>query len=74
MTPMITSLRTRPAFDRPLPPISGVLHGLTLLVLRWEERRQTRRSLRDLDAHMLNDIGVPPDIARLEGAKPFWRD
>lgn len=74
MTNMMTSTRTRPAFDRPLPPISALLFRLTLRVLQWEERRQTRRSLGALDDHMLNDIGIPRHLARQESDKPFWRD
>ncbi len=74
MTAMTPALRTYPTFDRPLPPLARALHGLTLVVLAWEERRQTRRSLRDLDDHMLRDIGIPRDLALREGEKPFWRD
>ncbi len=73
MTAMITSTRTRLSYNRPLPPLARVLHGLTLVVLRWEERRQTRRNLRALDDHLLRDIGIPPDVAWREGQKRFWQ-
>jgi uncharacterized protein YjiS (DUF1127 family) len=71
---MTPSARTRPiSYHKPLPPLARVLHGLTLVVLRWEERRLTRRTLRDLDPHLLRDIGIPPDVAWREGNKRFWQ-
>jgi uncharacterized protein YjiS (DUF1127 family) len=73
MTAMTTSARTRLTPDRTLPPLARILHGLTLVVLRWEERRQSRRSLRELDDHLLRDIGIPPDVAWREGQKRFWQ-
>lgn len=59
---------------KPLPPISRVLFALTVTVLKWEERRQTRRALHRLDAHLLNDIGLCDRSAGHEATKPFWRD
>lgn len=40
----------------------------------WITRYQTRRVLRELDAHLLKDIGVTPEQAGGEAAKPFWID
>jgi uncharacterized protein YjiS (DUF1127 family) len=40
----------------------------------WFTRYQTRRVLRELDAHVLRDIGVSPLQAAREAAKPFWID
>ena len=57
----------------PLPQVSRILLRLTLLVVRWEMRRRTRRDLRTLSRHMLMDIGLDPDAALHEAAKPFWR-
>ena len=36
-------------------------------------RRRDRRLLARLDAHLLRDIGLSPDEAQSEAAKPFWR-
>lgn len=38
----------------------------------WRERTTTRRQLGELDARMLNDIGLSDFDAKLEAAKPFW--
>ena len=37
-------------------------------------RRQDRKVLARLDAHLLRDIGLSPDDARTECAKPFWQE
>jgi uncharacterized protein YjiS (DUF1127 family) len=57
----------------PLPPFSRVLLRLTLVAVTWEMRRRTRQNLRNLDDHMLSDIGLDPATASAEAAKPFWR-
>jgi uncharacterized protein YjiS (DUF1127 family) len=55
-------------------------HPLTRLVLRlpqtvvaWGQRRRSRIDLRNLDPHMLRDIGLNWADARAEAEKPFWR-
>jgi uncharacterized protein YjiS (DUF1127 family) len=58
----------------PLPPLSGLLLALTLLVLRWETLRRTRKDLSRLAPHMLKDIGMDRLQAHHEARKPFWRD
>jgi uncharacterized protein YjiS (DUF1127 family) len=60
------------AAHRPLPPLANVVFTLAVSVLKWEERRQTRRSLKQLDAHMLRDIGISQAEAHAEATKPFW--
>ncbi|MDG1283007.1 MAG: DUF1127 domain-containing protein [Pseudorhodobacter sp.] len=57
-----------------LPPVAAVLFAATVLVLKWEERRKTRRALQRLDAHMLRDIGLTGRNAADEIEKPFWRE
>jgi uncharacterized protein YjiS (DUF1127 family) len=44
----------------------------TLRLLQFVERQQQRRALRELDRHMLRDIGITPEQAAAEGRKPFW--
>ena len=38
----------------------------------WIERAGERRSLSDLDDHLLKDIGLPFYDARREAQRPFW--
>jgi uncharacterized protein YjiS (DUF1127 family) len=44
---------------------------------RWcmlaHARREQRRRLAELDAHMLKDIGVTPAEAARESEKPWWK-
>ena len=39
----------------------------------WIERSRQRRALRDLDDHLLDDIGLSRDEAMQECAKLFWQ-
>ena len=56
-----------------LPPFARIGFALTVKLLAWEERRQTRKALARLDTHLLRDIGLAPDEARTEAARPFWQ-
>ncbi len=58
---------------RTLPPVATAVFALAVTVLKWEQRQHTRRALRKLDAHMLADIGMSPDDARMECKKTFWQ-
>ncbi len=42
----------------------------TLLI--WQERDRQRRALAQLDARMLNDVGLSRAGVDLELRKPFW--
>jgi uncharacterized protein YjiS (DUF1127 family) len=44
------------------------------VVSNWIARRRSRRDLEVLDAHLLRDLGLTAQDARIEAAKPFWRD
>lgn len=39
----------------------------------WESRSRQRRQLALLDEHMLADIGITAEQAKVEIAKPFWK-
>lgn len=52
----------------------GLLRRLVQSVARAHQRSRQRRALARLDARLLRDIGVSPEQARSETAKPFWRD
>ena len=43
----------------------------TLLV--WQERVSERQRLRQMDDHLLKDMGLSRADAEREGAVPFWR-
>ncbi len=38
----------------------------------WAERHAFRRDLARMDEHLWDDLGLGPDEARAEIAKPFW--
>ncbi len=48
---------------------NSILH----MIHGWIARSRQRRSLADLDDHLLGDIGVSRSAAANECAKPFWR-
>lgn len=51
-----------------------VLRLIADTVARWIARSEQRHDLAALDDHLLKDIGVSPQDAAREAAKPFWRD
>jgi uncharacterized protein YjiS (DUF1127 family) len=53
--------------------ISPVLFGLIGTIAVWIVRRRQRWALAELDKHLLNDVGLSPQQARRESAKPFWK-
>ena len=65
------------------PQVSGIPHGRTAPVaavlsafaklVKWEAVRRNRQRLKDLDAHLLDDIGVTRDLAHKEATRPFWQ-
>jgi uncharacterized protein YjiS (DUF1127 family) len=58
----------------PLPPMASAVFALAVTILKWEQRKQTRRALTRLDAHLLADIGLTPRDAQCECSKPFWAE
>lgn len=42
-------------------------------IVTWYDRYNTRRPLSTMPYGLLEDIGITPEQARLEAAKPFWR-
>jgi uncharacterized protein YjiS (DUF1127 family) len=49
------------------------VRGWLIALARMHERSCQRRTLRDLDEHLLRDIGVTREQAEGEARKPFWR-
>jgi uncharacterized protein YjiS (DUF1127 family) len=48
------------------------LPSIIRLINRWVQRSSQRHVLRDLDARLLNDIGVSREAAAHEASRPFW--
>ncbi|UYG03870.1 DUF1127 domain-containing protein [Halomonas sp. LR3S48] len=46
---------------------------LSRLYRDQQQRHRSRRDLRDLDDHLLADIGLDRDTVEREVSKPFWR-
>ena len=61
-----------PTEPRPLSP-GERLRSLAGVVALWSARARQRRSLAQLDDHMLRDIGKTRAEALMEAGKPFWR-
>jgi len=45
---------------------------ISKLLKVWQHRFNSRRQLRELDARLLNDIGLDTRAAQREADKPFW--
>ncbi len=58
----------------PSVPAGKSLVSIALAILsRWYDRHCERRRLAEMSSDLLQDIGVTPEAARREAAKPFWR-
>jgi uncharacterized protein YjiS (DUF1127 family) len=49
------------------------LAGLVAEFLAWNNRLDARRTLNEMDEHLLHDIGLTRDDVRRLNAEPFWR-
>jgi len=62
----------------PVQSYSALPYAITLLrraaatILLWHSRQNERQALRDLDGHLLEDIGKTHGQAHAEANKPFW--
>ena len=52
---------------------STILPRLLAALRRMHARWHQRQDLRELDDHLLQDIGITRQQARHETSKPFWR-
>jgi len=50
------------------PRLSAIWHRYC----RAQECSKQRRALRELDDHLLADIGISRELAQREAEKPFW--
>lgn len=53
--------------------LGQALASLVRLLLLWQERSNERMRLRELDDHMLKDLGISRAQAFREADKPFWQ-
>ena len=49
-----------------------IAHSVRVALL-WQHRHRTRTQLKQLPPHLLRDVGLTEDDARIERTKPFWR-
>ena len=54
--------------DNALPHARNIARMLRL----WYRRACERQNLSDLDDHLLRDLGLSRERARLEAGRPFW--
>ncbi len=57
-----------------LRPLLRVLKYVFVTTEEWQERAKQRRALRELNDHLLKDIGLSRADAEHEARKPFWRE
>lgn len=57
-----------------LPFVAGLAVKFAVAVVQWDTRRKSRRALKDMEPHLLRDIGLDRFAAQAEAAKPFWQD
>ncbi|MEM9580494.1 MAG: DUF1127 domain-containing protein [Pseudomonadota bacterium] len=55
-----------------LPAITVILVRAAVTWANWRMHARTRKSLKHLDAHLLDDVGLSSHQARREAQKPFW--
>lgn len=55
-----------------LPALAELALRAAVTVTRWTERARTRKALKRLERHHLDDIGKSRHEAWREAALPFW--
>jgi uncharacterized protein YjiS (DUF1127 family) len=57
-----------------LPLLSRLAFDFAFMIAKWQMRSTTRHSLRSLEGHMLQDIGLDASDAHKECTKRFWQE
>ena len=57
-----------------IPSVARMFLFAAVVVTKWDRHRTTRKKLKTLDPHLLEDIGLSKSIANSEADKPFWKD
>ena len=55
-----------------LPPLAEIALRVAVVVAQWDERRRTRRALKQIDPALLRDVGLTGSQASAEARKYFW--
>lgn len=50
-----------------------LIRRLVAVAVALYQRAKSREQLKNLDSHLLNDVGLTPYDAMKEANKPFWR-
>lgn len=58
---------------QPYLSLGFTIERLKSTIQLWSNRRSTRQHLRELEIHLLDDIGVSPTEKNSEIAKFFWQ-
>lgn len=61
------------AGHRRLPAISALAVAFAVLVAKWVQNRNSRLALRQLDDHLLKDVGLTHGDALREARRVFWQ-
>lgn len=56
-----------------IPAASVIALRIAVVLSKWAERRRSRLALRQLDPHLLRDVGLTPAEAEYEAWRVFWR-
>jgi uncharacterized protein YjiS (DUF1127 family) len=57
----------------PIPPVAQVAFAISMTIMTWELRHRTRKALRKLEEHELNDVGIERVAACTEANRWFWQ-
>jgi len=57
----------------PLPTLADWALALAVTVTQWSTRARTRKALKKLPPHLLDDVGLDPHEAWREAVQPFWK-
>jgi uncharacterized protein YjiS (DUF1127 family) len=58
----------------PLPALAVFAVRVAVTVTKWSTRTRTRKALKKLPPHILQDVGLDPHEAWREAVQPFWKD
>ncbi|WP_255449581.1 DUF1127 domain-containing protein [Shimia ponticola] len=56
-----------------LPFAATIFLYAAVVLTQWAQLYRSRQDLRDLDSHLLRDIGISPEDAEREARRPFWQ-
>jgi uncharacterized protein YjiS (DUF1127 family) len=73
ITPFGTQL-TFLADQARIPSAARLFLVAAVTVVKWDRYHKTRKSLKRLERHQLEDVGLCRQSADFEAAKPFWKD